>query len=114
MIMEKFLYPKHPLRCILPGPSESGKSVFLTNLISIIFNKIEKIYIYSPSLHQDFNQKSFKQFSNYLPVHKIPNLLIEEDIDLVIEEIVNIEDFQKTVTEIETRIDRRIEISTRI
>ena len=32
----------------------------------------------------------------------IPNILNQEDIDLVIEEIVNDKGFQKTVTEIET------------
>ena len=33
--MEKILYPKHPVRCIITGPSECGKSVFLTNLVLI-------------------------------------------------------------------------------
>ena len=31
--MEKYLYPQHPVRCIITGPSECGKSVFPTNLI---------------------------------------------------------------------------------
>ena len=51
--MEKYLYPNHPVRCIKTGPSECGKSVFLTNLILNIINEYDKIYIYSPSLHQD-------------------------------------------------------------
>ena len=51
--MEKTLYPSHPVRCIITGPSECGKSVFLTNLILNIINEYDKIYIYSPSLHQD-------------------------------------------------------------
>ena len=93
--MEKFLYPTHPVRCIITGLSECGKSVFLTNLILYINNEYDKIYIYSPSLHQDINQKLFKCFSNYLPIHIIPNILNEEDIDLVIEEIVNNKDFIK-------------------
>ena len=29
--MEKFLYPIHPLRCIITGPSESEKGFLLTN-----------------------------------------------------------------------------------
>ena len=41
-------------------------------------------------------------FSNYIPIHIIPNILIEEDIDVVIKEIVNNKDFEKSVTEIET------------
>ena len=87
--MEKFLYPTHPVRCIITGPSECGKSVFLTNLILYIINEYDKIYIYSPCLHQDLYQKLKKCFSNYIPIHIIPNILTEEDIDIVIEEIVN-------------------------
>ena len=100
--MEKLLYPQHPLRCIICGPSNVGKSVFLTNLILNIINEYDKIYIYSPSLHQDLYQKLIKCFSNYIPIHIMPNILNEEDIDIVIEEIVNNKDFQKSVTEIET------------
>ena len=47
-------------------------------------------------------QKLIKCFSNYIPIHIIPNTLNEEDIDIVIEEIVNNKDFGKSVTEIET------------
>ena len=100
--MERFLYPKHPVRCIITGPSECGKSVFLTNLILNIINEIDKIYIYSPSLHQDLYQKLIKCFSNYIPINIIPNILSEEDLDLVIQEVVNNKDFEKSVTEIET------------
>ena len=50
--MEKFLYPIHPIRCIITGTSECGKSVFLTNLFLNIINEYDKIYIYSPSLRQ--------------------------------------------------------------
>ena len=102
MKMEKILYPNHPVRCIITGPSECGKSVFLTNLILNIKNKYNKIYIYSPSLHQDLYQKLYKCFNNYIPIHIIPNILNEGDIDIVIEEIVNNKDFEKPNTEIET------------
>ena len=51
--MEKNLYPTHPVRCIKTKPSECGKSVFLTNIILNIINECDKIYIYTPSLHQD-------------------------------------------------------------
>ena len=30
-MMDKYPYPTHPVRCITTGPSEFGKSVFLTN-----------------------------------------------------------------------------------
>ena len=83
--MERILYPNHPVRCIITGPSECSKSVFLTNLILNIINEYDKIYIYSPSLHQNLYQKLTKCFSNYIPIHVIPNILNEEDIDIVIE-----------------------------
>ena len=100
--MEKTLYPTYPVRCIITGSSECGKSVFLTNLILNNINEHDKNYFYSPSLHQDLYQKLFNCFSNYIPIHIIPNTLNEEDIDIVIEEIVNNKDFQKSDTEIET------------
>ena len=100
--MEKFLYPSHPVRCIITGQSECGKSVFLTNLISNIINEYDKIYIYSPSLYQDLYQKIIKCFTNYIPIHIIPTILNEEDIDVVIEELGNNKDFEKSETEIET------------
>ena len=100
--MEKILYPNHPVRCIITGPSNVSKSYFLTNLILNIINEYDKKYIYSPSLHQDFYQKLIKCFSNYIPINIIPNISNEEEIDIKIEEIVNNKDFEKTVTEIET------------
>ena len=54
--------------------------------------------MYSPSLHQDLYRKLVRCFSSYIPVHKIPNILVEEDIDLVIDEIVNDGDFEKSDT----------------
>ena len=101
--MEKFLYPNHPVRCIITGPSECGKSVFLTNLILNIINEYDKIYIFSPSLHQDLYQKLIKCFSNYIPIQIIPNILNEEGLDRVIDEIVNKKDFEKSNCEIETQ-----------
>ena len=100
--MDKFLYTNHPVRCIITGPWECAKSVSLTNLILNIINEYDKIYICSPSLHQDLYQKLIKCFSNYIPIHIIANNLNEEDIDVVIEEIVNNKDFEKSNTEIET------------
>ena len=100
--MDKILYPSHPCRCIVTGPLECGKSYFLTNLILNFVNEYDKIYIYSPSLHQKLYQKLIKCFSNHIPIHIIPNILIEEDIDIVIEEVINIKVFQKSDIEIET------------
>ena len=88
MKMDNDLYPNHPVRCIITGPSSCGKSVFLTKLILNIINKYDKIDIYPPSLHQDLYQKLIERFSNYKPINIIPNIL-NEDIDSVIDEIVN-------------------------
>ena len=101
--MEKFRYPNHPVTCIISSPSNVGKSYFLTNLIFNIINEYHKIYIYSPSLHQDLYQKLIECFSNYIPIHIIPKFLNEEDIDIVTEEKVNNKDFEKSDTEIQTQ-----------
>ena len=98
--MEKVLYPSHPCRVKITGPSECGKGCFLTNLILNIINEYDKIYIYSPSLHQNLYQKLIKSFSNYIPIYIIPNIFNEEDI--VIEEVFNNKDFQKSDIEIKT------------
>ena len=100
--MEKILYPSHPVRCIIVGPSNVGKNVFLKNLISNIINEYEKIFIYSPSLHQDLYQRLIKRFSNYIPINIISNILNEKDIDIVIDELVNNKNFKKSDIEIET------------
>ena len=100
--MEKILYPSHPCRCIITRPSNSGKTYFLSNIILNIINEYDKIYIYSPSLNQDLYQKLIKCFSNYIPIHIISNILNEEDIDILIDELVNNKDFQKSDIEIET------------
>ena len=91
-MMEEFLYPHHPTRVTITGPSDVGKSVFLKNLFLNFINKTDKIYIYSPSLHQDFNQKLIKCFSTYISIHIIPNFLNEENIVIVIDETVTYKD----------------------
>ena len=62
--MEKILYPNHPVRCIITGPSECGKSVFLTNLILNIIIEYNKIHTYSPKVHQDLYQELNTCFTN--------------------------------------------------
>ena len=41
-------------------------------------------------------------FSNCIPINIIPNILNETDIDVVIDEIINNKDFEKSDTEIES------------
>ena len=56
-MMEKFFYPSHPVRFVVTGRSECGRSVFLTNLILNIIKDYDKIYIYSLCLYQNSYQK---------------------------------------------------------
>ena len=102
MTIDNFLYPNHPIRCIITGPSECGKSVYLTKLILNSINDFNKIYIYSPSLHQDLYQNLNNWFCNYIPIHIIPKILNGENIDEVIVEIVKNKHFEKSDTELET------------
>ena len=60
------------------------------------------IYVFSPFLRQDLYQKLTKCFSNFIPTNIIQEILNEEDIDLLIEEIVNDKNSEKSQTEIET------------
>ena len=96
-----FLNPPHLARVSITRLSESGMSVSLTNIILKIIKELEEIYIYSPSLPQDLQQKLVNCFSNFIPLIIIQNVLSEEDLGLKIEGIVNHENFEKSQTEIE-------------
>ena len=48
--MEKNLN-SNQVSCIITGPTECGKMVFLLNFILNILNEYDKIDIYSPNLH---------------------------------------------------------------
>ena len=97
MRMQKFFYPTHPVRCITTASSDCGKSVLLTKLILIIFREYNKKYICSPSLRQPLYQKLNKCFSNHLIIHIIPNIINEEDIDIVIDGIFEKKDFKSQI-----------------
>ena len=100
--MDKYLYPNHPVRCILNGPNECGRSGFLTNLILNIINEYKKYTSTHQVLHQDLYQKVIKQFNNSIPIKIFQKILNEEDIDIVIKEIVNNKGFEKSDSEFET------------
>ena len=76
--------------------------LYPTNLILKTINEYDKLYIHSPSFRQDLSQKLNKCFSTFIPINKILKNFNEEDIDLVIEEVVIIEDFEESDFEIET------------
>ena len=98
--MENFLKPTQLLRCIITGPRCCKKSLFVTNINLNNINEYEKIYTYSPSLHQDLYRKLIICFSNYIPIHIVTNILNEDDMNLVIEGVII--NKEKTDTEIET------------
>ena len=71
-----------------------------------IINEYDKKNMHSPSFHQGLYQKVVECFSNYIPIHKIPNFSNGEDIHIAIEDLVNNKDFKKSNTEIETYDNR--------
>ena len=96
-----YSYVKY-VRGIMTGRSECGKNFFLTNLFLGNFKEYDKIYIYQTSVHQHLYQKLIECFSNYRPFHIIPIFLKEEKIDIVIDEIGNDKNFEKSDCEFET------------
>ena len=50
-MIEKYLYPEKPVRCIISGKSASGKSTLLFKILFNIINDFDKILIFSPTIH---------------------------------------------------------------
>ena len=98
----KFRYPCQPVKCINTVPSENRKNWSLTILDSTNKKQLGQLYIYSPSLHQDLNRKFFKCFHNYTAKNMIQNSLRKEDLDLIIDELVILENFERSENGIET------------
>ena len=93
--MDKFLYPAHPVRDIITGPSECGKAVFELILILIIINDFGKNIIFSPSLYQNLYEKIIEGFSIFISINVNQNILNEQGIEFLIDEINNQNDFLK-------------------
>ena len=62
---------------------------------------LENVHLLTISTSR-FISKFFECFSKYIPSHIKPNILNDEDIDIVFEEIVNNKGFEKSDAEIET------------
>ena len=105
-MIEKYLYREKPVRCIISGKSASGKSTLLFKILFNIINEFDKILIFSPTIHQPTYKTIIKCFENFLPLNVIQNILKEhiplDDLDDVIEEIVNDEDFESSEIECES------------
>ena len=76
--MEKYLYPEPPVRCVISGKSTSGKSTLLFKILFNIINDFDKIFIYSPTIHQPVYRTIIKCFNNFLPLNIIQNILRED------------------------------------
>ena len=103
-IILKYLlsHPQQPVRCIVTGPPQCEESFFLTRLTLNNINEFEKNHICPPSVYQDLIQKLNKFSRNYKPTNMIANILNEDGIYLVIDEIINKKDLEKSDTGIET------------
>ena len=73
---------------------------YFTNLILDNIFEFEKIYIYSPSLHRDLYHKLNICSINYIPNHIIPNNLNEDEMEVVMEQMVTDNDFEKNIIQI--------------
>ena len=104
--MEKYLYPEPPVRCIISGKSASGKSTLLFKILFNIINDFDKIFIYSPTIHQPVYRTIIKCFNKFLPLNIIQNILREgiplDELEKTIEEIINDEDFESSHIECES------------
>ena len=104
--MEKILYPTKPVQCIISGKSSSGKSTLILKILFQIITELDKIYIYSPTIHQDSYQNNIKCCNSFLPLNVINNILQEdiafEDWDDIIEVIINKPDFERSPIECES------------
>ena len=104
--MEKFMYPEKPVRCIISGKSASGKSTLLFKILFNIINDFDKIFIYSPTIHQPVYQTIIKCFESFFPLNVIKNVLNLkiplEELQPLIEEIINDEDFESSQIECES------------
>ena len=105
-MIEKYLYPDKPVRCIISGKSASGKSTLLFKILFNIINDFDKILIFSPTIHQPTYKTIIKCFNNFLPLNVIQNILKEQipldELETTIEEIINDEDFESSHIECES------------
>lgn len=91
--------PKLPFKSIIYAPSNSGKTVLITNLIENVYRGVfERIYIFSPSISVDDAWKSTKQYLNETITlsDNEPSLYQENFNEAVVDEIMTT---QKKITD---------------
>ena len=99
------MYPSKPLRCIISGKTASRKRTLLFKIPLNIIIEFDKIYIFSPTIHQPTYQKILKCFQSFMPLNAIYYIIQEdiplEELDNVVEVIVNDERVISSEIEIE-------------
>ena len=78
-----------------------GKKGFLKKMNSNTNSDFGKRNIYSPSLHQAFNEKLTEYFNNYITGNVIQNICSEEDLDPFFEEKLDYVHFEKSDIEMD-------------
>ena len=68
-MIEKYLYPEQPVRCIISDKSASGKSTLLFKILFNIINEFDKILIFSPTIYQPTYKTRIKCFNSFLPLN---------------------------------------------
>ena len=108
-MVEKYVYPESPVRCIISGKSASGTSNLLFKILFNIINNFDKTNIYSPTIHQPVYKTNIRCLNNFLPLNVIQSFLSEviplDELDKTIEEIVTHEDFESSHIECESYED---------
>lgn len=92
-------------RVLIIGPSGCGKTHLLMNILNMI--PFDKLFLFSRSIHQDYYQTLIRCHENFLPRNVIENIFNEppksmEELDQIINEIVNDEEFETSETEFES------------
>ena len=104
--MEKHLYAEKHLKTILSGKTDSGISTLLFKILFNIINDFDKIYIFSPTIHQPSYQKIIKCFNSFLLLNVIQNILKDkiplDELDNIIEEFINDGSFEQSHIECES------------
>lgn len=91
--------PKLPFKSIIYAPSNSGKTVLITNLIENVYRDcFERVYIFSPSISVDDAWKSTKRYLNQsINLGENEPSLYQENFDeSVVDEIMST---QKKITD---------------
>ena len=106
--MEHLLYPKSPVRVIITGKSNCGKtSLLLKILLNIIANRVsqieekcvkgfDKLFIYSPTIHQENYKNLIQMFETVVSAYpNIDELKNPEEYDNDYKNVIILDDLSE-------------------